>query len=58
MGVGLEDMPHYRALGGTPYRWLDVGKPARLLLSKHHLNRIRYPSIARRSIGDRLRREV
>ena len=49
---------YYRALRGTPYRWLDVGKLARLLLPKHHLNRIRYPSTARRSIGDRLRREV
>ena len=33
---------YYRALRGTPYRWLDVGKLARLLLPKHHVSRIRY----------------
>ena len=27
---------------GTPYRWLDVGKLARLLLPQHNINRIRY----------------
>ena len=33
---------YYRALRGTPYRWLDVGKLARLLLPKHDIGRIRY----------------
>ena len=27
---------------GTPYRWLDIGKLARLLLSRHNIARIRY----------------
>ena len=33
---------YYRALRGTPYRWLDIGKLARLLLSRHDIGRIRY----------------
>ena len=33
---------YYRALRGTPYRWLDVGKLARLLLPRHQIGRIRY----------------
>ena len=33
---------YYRALRGTPCRWLDVGKLARLLLSQHQISRIRY----------------
>ena len=33
---------YYLALRGTPYRWLDFGKLARLLLPKHDLGRIRY----------------
>ena len=33
---------HYRALRGTPYRWLDVGKLAQLLLPRHQISRIRY----------------
>gem|GEM_PF-5301564 len=28
--------------GGTPYRWLDVGKLARPLLPRHDIGRIRY----------------
>lgn len=27
---------------GTPYRWLDIGKLARLLLPRHDIGRIRY----------------
>ena len=33
---------YYRALRGTPYRWLDVGKLAQLLLPQHRIGRIRY----------------
>ena len=33
---------YYRALRGTPYRWLDVGKLAHLLLPQHHIGGIRY----------------
>ena len=33
---------YYRAVRGTPYRWLDLGELARLLLPGHELNRIRY----------------
>ena len=33
---------YYRALRGTPHRWLDVGKLARLLLPHHDVGRIRY----------------
>lgn len=33
---------YYRALRGTPYRWLDVGRLARLLLPRHRIVRIRY----------------
>ncbi len=33
---------YYRALRGTPYRWLDIGKLARLLLHRHDIGRIRY----------------
>ena len=33
---------YYRALRGTPQRWLDLGKLARLLLSQHQVVRIRY----------------
>ena len=33
---------YYRALRGTPYRWLDVGKLTRLLLPQHDIRRIRY----------------
>lgn len=33
---------YYRALRGTPYRWLNVGRLARLLLPKHEIVRIRY----------------
>ena len=33
---------YYRALRGTPYRWLDIGMLARLLLPQHHIGRIRY----------------
>ena len=34
---------YYRALRDTPFRWLDLGKLARLLLpKKHHVGRIRY----------------
>ncbi|MDO8749807.1 MAG: NYN domain-containing protein [Dehalococcoidia bacterium] len=33
---------YYRAVKGTPYRWLDIGKLTQLLLPKHQINRIRY----------------
>ena len=33
---------YYRALRGTPYRWLDVGKLAQLLLPRSRISRIRY----------------
>ena len=33
---------YYRALQGTPYRWLDLGGLTRLLLPQHQINRIRY----------------
>ena len=33
---------YYRALRGKPYRWLDVGKLASLLLPQHDIGRIRY----------------
>ena len=33
---------YYRALRGTPYRWLDLGNLARLLLPRHDIGRIRY----------------
>ena len=33
---------YYRALRDTPYRWLDLGELARLLLPRHDLGRIRY----------------
>ncbi|MCY3748926.1 MAG: NYN domain-containing protein [Chloroflexi bacterium] len=33
---------YYRALQGKPYRWLNLGQLARLLLSQHQVNRIRY----------------
>ena len=33
---------YYRALRGTAYRWLDIGKLVRLLLPQRDLNRIRY----------------
>ena len=33
---------YYRALRGTPYRWLDIGALTRLLLPQHQVNRIRY----------------
>ena len=33
---------YYRALRDTPYRWLDVGKLAQLLLPRHQIGRIRY----------------
>ena len=33
---------YYRALRGTPYRWLDVGKLPQLLLPRHDIGRIRY----------------
>ena len=33
---------YYRALRGTSYRWLDVGKLASLLLPQHDIGRIRY----------------
>ena len=33
---------YYRALRGTPYRWLDIKKLAQTLLSRHHIRRIRY----------------
>ena len=33
---------YYRALRGTPYRWLDLGKLAGLLLPQHSVGRIRY----------------
>ena len=33
---------YYRAVRGTPYRWLDIGKLASLLLPRHEINRIRY----------------
>ena len=33
---------YYRALRDTPYRWLDLGKLARLLLPRHSVGRIRY----------------
>ena len=33
---------YYRALRDTPYRWLDLGELARLLLPRHDLGQIRY----------------
>ena len=33
---------YYRALRGTPDRWLDLGQLARLLLPNHEVNRVRY----------------
>ncbi len=33
---------YYRALRDTPFRWLDIGKLARLLLPRNEINRIRY----------------
>ncbi|MDE2900924.1 MAG: NYN domain-containing protein [Chloroflexota bacterium] len=33
---------YYRAVRGTPYRWLDLGKLAGLLLPRQQVNRIRY----------------
>ena len=33
---------YYRSLRSTPYRWLDVGSLARLLLPQHQIGRIRY----------------
>lgn len=33
---------YYRALRGTPHRWLDIRKLSRLLLPQHRINRIRY----------------
>ena len=33
---------YYRALRGTPNRWLDLGKLAQLLLPRHQIGRIRY----------------
>ena len=33
---------YYRALRGTPNRWLDLGQLARLLLPRHDVARIRY----------------
>ena len=33
---------YYRALRGTPYRWLDIGRLAQLLLPQHHITRTRY----------------
>ena len=33
---------YYRALRGTAYRWLDIGKLAQLLLPQHQIGRIRY----------------
>ena len=33
---------YYRAIKGTQYRWLDLGKLSRLLFPKHEINRIRY----------------
>lgn len=37
-GVNL----HYRALRGTPQRWVDLGQLVRLLLPSHSIGRIRY----------------
>jgi len=33
---------YYRAVKGTPYRWLNLSKLCTLLLPGHHINRIRY----------------
>lgn len=33
---------YYGSLKGTPYRWLDLGKLARLLVPSHTIHRIRY----------------
>ena len=33
---------YYRALRGTAYRWLGIGKLAHLLLPRNQINRIRY----------------
>ena len=33
---------YYRAIKGTQYRWLDLGKLSRLLLPRHEIKRIRY----------------
>ena len=33
---------YYRALRGSPCRWLDLGKLARVLCPTHHINQIRY----------------
>lgn len=33
---------YYRALRGTPCRWLDIGQLEQRLLCKHHINQIRY----------------
>ena len=33
---------YYRAIKGTTYRWLDLGKLSQLLLPHHQISRIRY----------------
>lgn len=33
---------YFRALRGTPFRWLDMGKLAQLLIPQHQIKRIRY----------------
>ena len=33
---------YYRALRGTGFRWLDMGKLTQLLLPQHHIEQIRY----------------
>ena len=33
---------YYRAIRGTQYRWLDLGRLCELLLPNHEINRIRY----------------
>lgn len=33
---------YHRSVEGTPYKWLDLGKLCKFLVSEHTLNRIRY----------------
>ena len=33
---------YYRAVKGTPFKWLDLSKVCQALLPAHHINRIRY----------------
>ena len=50
----------YRAVKGTPYKWLDVLKLARALVPTHQINRIRYFTayVLNRSDPNQLRRQL